>query len=70
MASTYDIWKTTDPTWESCDDRAPCAFWYKIDKEEFSQPHFFFCNVFYEDHNDEELGHAFVMPEASDGPDC
>jgi hypothetical protein len=60
MASAYDIWKTTDPTWESCDDRARCAFYGFIDP--LPSP-VRLCNVPYEDHNDEELGHAFVMPE-------
>lgn len=54
---TYDNWKTTDPR-EGADgslDKARCAFWISAVGAT--------CDVPYEDHNDEELGHTFEMPE-------
>ena len=58
--SNYDSWKTTDPVWESNDDHARCAY---QDVDEHNIAHGPVCNVPYEDHNDEELGHEFVQPE-------
>lgn len=53
-ASNYDSWKSTDPMWESKADRARCAHlivWGQT------------CDVPYEEHNDEIMGHEFEMPE-------
>ena len=61
--SNYDSWKTTDPR-DGADgslDHVKCAYWYELSEmvREGTQ----YCNVPYEDHDDEELGHEFVQPE-------
>lgn len=62
----YDSWKTTDPTWESSDDRALCAYTWEQDCFNHVSGHYTIsktCNIPFEDHDDESLGHIFVMPE-------
>lgn len=66
--SNYDSWKTTDPR-DGADgeyDRVPCSFRKDdtyIDRWGRKHTESHYCNVPYEDHNDEELGHEFVQPE-------
>ena len=67
----YDNWKATDPADNDLSynsPRAQCDAIVAFRKVNGTYSDYR-CKVPYEDHNDEELGHAFVMPEPDSGRD-